>query len=644
MRQLPLPDPGIPDVRSPGRYLWWVARGQLPTVIGGMAFGIIWMVAQSVMPAIIGRAIDEGVRADDTSRLWMWALILLGIGILQAAAGIFRHRFAVQNWLIAAYRTVQVVSRHAVRLGATLPRRVSTGEVVSIGSSDLAHVGNSIEVMGRAAGAVVSFFVVAAILLNASVTLGLIVLIGVPALLLILGPLLKPLQRRSMAQREMMGELNTLASDIVGGLRVLRGIGGEDVFHRRYSEESQRVRQAGVQVGRLQSVLDALQVFLPGVFVVVVVWIGARFAVEGQITPGELVAFYGYSAFLMIPLRTGTEVVNQVIRGLVAGRRICHVISVEPEAQDVESPRSASTDGELVDVRSGLRVQPGRLTAVVSEVPQEAAALADRLGRFADGPVFLDGVSLSELDRGFVRESIVVSDSGATLFSGRLRDELDVRGTATDAQILTAIATASAHDVLEALDGGLDAEVEERGRSFSGGQRQRLVLTRALVADPEILVLVEPTSAVDAHTEARIASRLHAHRRGRTTVVTTASPLMLDYADEVALMQDGRVVAVGRHRDLMDDPRYRRVVREKTPAESVMLFVRPRALSLFTNRDAFMSDRCVDFSKADFVVIHLKMEAIGQISPQQVTSCNPSVTLDESFRNKRFVVYKITKK
>ncbi len=560
MRQLPLSDPGIPDVRSPGRYLWWVARGQLPTVLGGMTFGIIWMVAQSVMPAIIGRAIDEGVRAEDMNRLWMWAALLFGVGVLQAGAGIFRHRFAVQNWLIAAYRTVQVVSRHAVRLGATLPRRVSTGEVVSIGSSDLAHVGNAIEVMGRAAGAVVSFFVVAAILLNASVALGLIVLIGVPALLLVLGPLLKPLQRRSMAQREMMGELNTLASDIVGGLRVLRGIGGEDVFHRRYTEESQRVRQAGVQVARLQSILDALQVFLPGVFVVVVVWLGARFAVEGQITPGELVAFYGYSAFLMIPLRTGTEVVNQVIRGLVAGRRICRVLSVEPEAQDIEAPRSASTDAELVDVRSGLRVQPGRLTAIVSEVPQDAAAVADRLGRFADGPVFLDGVSLSDLDRGFVRQSIVVSDSGATLFSGRLRDELDVRGTATDAEIMTAIGTASAQDVLEALDAGLDSQVEERGRSFSGGQRQRLVLTRALLADPDILVLVEPTSAVDAHTEARIAARLHQHRSGKTTVVTTASPLMLDYADEVALMESGHVVASGRHRDLMDDPRYRRIV------------------------------------------------------------------------------------
>jgi ABC-type multidrug transport system fused ATPase/permease subunit len=560
MRSLPLPDPGTPDVRSPGRYLWWIARGQMPTVIGGVSFGIVWMVAQSIMPAVIGRAIDEGVRAQNMQRLWLWSSVLLGVGVLQALAGILRHRFAVANWLTAAYRTVQVVTRHAVRLGATLPRKVSTGEVVSIGSTDLNHVGNAIEVMGRGAGALASFFVVAIILLNSSMTLGLVVLIGVPLLLLLLGPLLKPLQKRNLAQREMMGELNALASDIVGGLRVLRGIGGEEVFHRRYVSESQRVRSAGVQVAKMQSMLDALQVFLPGIFVVVVMWLGARFAVQGAITPGELVAFYGYSAFLMIPLRTGTEVANKLIRGLVAGRRICRVLSVEPEVHDVGARREASTNAELVDLKSGLRVQPGRLTAVVSDVPDETAALADRLGRFAEGPATLDGVPLSDLEREFVRRAILVSDSSATLFSGRLRDELDIRGTASDDDLLAAIATASADDVLETLDGGLEATVEERGRSFSGGQRQRLVLARALAADPDILVLVEPTSAVDAHTEARIAERLRAQRRGRTTVVTTASPLLLDHADEVALVEAGRVVCVGTHRDLLEDPRYRRVV------------------------------------------------------------------------------------
>jgi ABC-type bacteriocin/lantibiotic exporter with double-glycine peptidase domain len=236
------------------------------------------------------------------------------------------------------------------------------------------------------------------------------------------------------------------------------------------------------------------------------------------------------------------------------------VLSVQPEVVDIEAAGTASTAAELVDVRSGLVVRPGRLTAVVAERPEESAALADRLGRFAEGPVLLDGVSLSHLDRAFVRRSIVVSDANATLFSGTLRDELDPSGTATDEQVMTAMATASAEDVLDLLDGGLNAEVEERGRSFSGGQRQRLVLTRALTLNPDVLVLVEPTSAVDAHTEATIASRLQRYRAGRTTVVTTSSPLLLDRADEVALMEGGRIVLTGLHRDLMEDPRYRRVV------------------------------------------------------------------------------------
>ena len=121
MRSLPLADPGTPDVRSPGRYLWWVARGQLPTIIGGITFGTIWMVAQSVMPAIIGKAIDAGVADQNMSQLWLWALALLGVGVVQAAAGIVRHRFAVQNWLIAAYRTVQLVARVVNRGGMLKP-------------------------------------------------------------------------------------------------------------------------------------------------------------------------------------------------------------------------------------------------------------------------------------------------------------------------------------------------------------------------------------------------------------------------------------------------------------------------------------------------------------------------------------------
>ncbi len=554
---------------SPGAFLWWMARGQWQTLLGGMGFGILAMSCQAVMPAVIGRAIDRGVADKDGSALLTYAGLMLAIGLAQAVTGIMRHRFAVTNWLTAAYRTVQLVGRQAVQLGGTLPRKVSTGEVVAIGTNDLSHLGQVMEVSARFAGATVAFLLVAVILLTTSVPLGLMVLLGVPALMLLIGPLLRPLARRSGRQRQLMGELSNTASDIVGGLRVLRGIGGEQVFHDRYVRESQQTRRAGVQVARLQSMLDALQVLLPGVFVVLVVWLGARYAVQGRITPGDLVAFYGYSAFLLIPLRTATEFANKLIRARVAAGRVCRVLALTSDHQDPADPAEPPPPGaELADARTGLRVRTGLLTAVVSDEPDEAAALADRLGLSAaevDDDVTLGGVPLTRLRRDDVRRRIVVSDTGATLFSGRLGSVLDLAG----GDVRRAMATASTDDILEALPDGLDTVVAERGRTFSGGQRQRLVLARALAADPEILVLVEPTSAVDAHTEARIAARLRGHREGRTTIVVTSSPLVLDAVDQVAFLRGGRVVATGSHRDLLEsDAGYRAVVtREQEPAD-----------------------------------------------------------------------------
>jgi ABC-type multidrug transport system fused ATPase/permease subunit len=560
--ELPLADPGRPDVRSPARLLVWVGRLQLGTLAGGVLFGILWMVAQALMPFALGRAVEDGIVDENSGALALWAGVLLGLGALQAVAGVMRHRFAVSNWIQASFRLAQVVAHHAARSGPAVRARLSTGEVVATVSNDAMRAGGAFDITARLSGAVVSYAVVAFILLSSSVALGLIVLVGVPVLVLTLGTVIRPLQARQAEQREEVGRLTALGADTAAGLRVLRGIGGEHVFLDRYRSRSQRVRQAGVRVAIPQSTLDAAQVFVPGLFVVLVTWIGARFALSGRIGVGELVAFYGYAAFLVIPLRTAAEAVDKVTRALVGARRMLDVLEVrrqvaEPQAPAAEPPPAVP----LVDQRSGLVVEPGLLTCLVAAVPDEAAAIADRLGRFGeDDGVTLGDVLLAELPVDAVRRRIVVSEPEPLLFSGTLRRELDPWVRSRDDEILAAVSVANAEDVLEALPAGLDAPVDERGRSFSGGQRQRLVLARALLSGAELLILVEPTSAVDAHTEARIARRLHEARVGRTTVVVTTSPLLLDQADRVVLIEDGRVVAEGTHRQLLARPDYRETV------------------------------------------------------------------------------------
>ena len=553
MKELPLRDPGTPDTRSPARLLVWVGKHQIPTLLAGVGFGVAWMVAQALMPFAIGRAIDDGIVESDNAALVQWTLILLGLGGVQAFAGVMRHRFAVWNWLLASFRLAQVVAHHTARTGPAVRARLSTGEVVATVSNDCMRAGGAFDITARLSGAVVAYAVVAVILLSSSVVLGLVVLVGVPLLVLVLGTVIKPLQARQREQREQVGKLTALGADTAAGLRVLRGIGGEQAFFDRYRHRSQEVRRAGVRVSLPQSTLDAAQVFVPGLFVVLVTWLGARFALEGTIDVGELVAFYGYAAFLVIPLRTSAEAVDKITRSLVGARRMLDVLTVGREIDEPANPAPEPPPAvPLADPRSGLVVAPGRLTALVSARPEETSTIADRLGRFGDTDgVTLGDVPIADLASDVLRRRIIVSEPDPLLFSGTLRTELDPWKRATDDAILDAVCVANAEDVLDALPDGLDAAVDERGRSFSGGQRQRLVLVRALLSEADTLVLVEPTSAVDAHTEARIARRLHHARAGKTTVVVTTSPLLLDQADTVAYVEGGRVVAEGAHRELL---------------------------------------------------------------------------------------------
>jgi len=569
LTHLPLTDPGSPDLRSPSRFIFHVANGQRRLLAVGITWGVLWMVAQSIVPAALGAAV-QAATDNDRSAVLRWAGVVLFLGVVQALAGILRHRSAVGNWLTSASRVSQMVARHAAYLGGDLPKQVATGEVVAVSSTDVEKIGHVLDMTLRFAGACVSFVVVALLLLHGSLELGLVVIIGMPLLALCIGPFVKPLERREDVQREKVGKATALSADTVAGLRVLRGIGGEQLFLERFGEASQEVRHAAVNTARVRSVMDALQVALPGLFVVAVTWLGAQLVVSGEIDVGQLVAFYGFTAFLVLPLRTVTEMANHWTAGIVAARRIIRVMSLERALAAPTDPADEPTNNRLVDRSSGVVLEPGSLTALVFDDPGEADRVAERLGGYQPNQVTLGGVPLDALSIEVVRRRVLVQDKDPVILSGTLFSLLDIPATGR-VSIEDAVDAACAFDVIESLgddlESALNSQLPERGRTLSGGQRQRLALTRSLIADPDVLILDEPTSAVDAHTEARVAMGIRAVRAGKTTAVITTSPLVLEHVDTVQVVVDGRVLATGSHRQLLNsEPRYRAVVAREDEA------------------------------------------------------------------------------
>ncbi|MFG2024253.1 ABC transporter transmembrane domain-containing protein [Streptomyces sp. NPDC048825] len=553
-------DPGTPDCRSGGRYLWWLVRIQPGRSAAGALLGSVWLVLMALAPYLLARAIDDGLEPGDRAALIGWSAALLGLGAFNAWLGIMRHRTMTRLRMDANFRTVKVVVGHAVRLGAALSRRVGAGEVVTIGVGDVQTISGSLTVVGPGVGALVAYMVVAGLLLTLSPLLAGVVLLGIPVIAVIAGPLLGRLQSTETTYRERQSVLTARIGDLASGLRVLNGLGGKGLVADAFHRDSQRLRAQGYRVGAVTSWLQALGIGLPTVFLAVVTWLAARLAAQGQLTVGELVSVYGYVAVLVPMVAFFVECGYGISRGLVAARRVAAFLRLEPAAD--HGTRDAPAElSVLHDPESGVRVPPGRLTALAGARPAESAAVIDRLGRYAESAATWGGVRLDEIRLAQIRLRILVADNEADLFAGTLRELVSGSRDPAEEDIARAVHAAAADDIVQGLHDGLDSAVDAQGRSLSGGQRQRVRLVRALLAEPEVLLAVEPTSALDAHTEAAVADRLRAERAGRTTVVTSTSPLVLDRADTVFYLVEGKVVASGSHHRLLDEePGYRALV------------------------------------------------------------------------------------
>lgn len=543
--------------------------GQRRHVLRAGLFFMGHQTGEALVPVVAGLTIDRALATGDTMSLVRWLIIL---GAVFATLSF--------SWRYGARANVRAVQGAAHELRIALARRVLDarggadrgrlpGELLSIATADALQAASITTVVARAAALLAAFTVATVALLAASLPLGLLVLLGTPPLLVVLHLLSRPLERRSGAEQAAAARATGLAADLVQGLRILKGIGAEDAASQRYTTASRGALRSTLHAANARAGFNGVTVLGTGLFLALVALVGGRLAAEGDISVGDLIAAVGLAQFLLGPLEALGNLGAQYAAARASARRVGNVLEAPPAVRDGDASLPAPLRGELefrrLSHRSlhnlSLRVPAGELLGIVAADLHDARSLLETLAREADfetGEVLLDGVPLMGLTSEAVHGAVLVAAHDAALFSGTVLENVWLdEGTSHDESILAA---AAADEVLASVASGEDAAVSEGGRSLSGGQRQRIALARALAADPPVLVLHDPTTAVDSVTEARIANGIRTVRRGKTTILVTTSPALLATCDRVVVIERGAIVLDSTHATLLDEDAYREVV------------------------------------------------------------------------------------
>lgn len=515
---------------------------------------------EALVPVLIGALIDEAVATGSGPSLLLWMLVLAADFLVLSTAYRYSARCAERGNQRAAHRLrVRVTERVLDARGGAETRRLP-GELTNIATEDARRVGRLQFAIPYGLCAALAGILVSAIsLLRLSVPLGLTVLLGAPLIVFGAQWIGKPLQRRSEAEQERAAFASGVAADLVTGLRVLKGIGAKRTATERYRTGSRASLAATLRAARAQAWHDAAILTLTGLFIAAVALVGVWLATDGDIGIGGLVSAIGLAQYLLGPFQSFGTLNGTLAKARASAARIEAVLESPAAAEGGTATPTEPVygrlrlDGVCDGPLSGvdLDVEPGELLGVVCREPDAGLALAELLGRQRDprgGRILLDERDLAELHPAALRRAVLVAEHDAELFAGTLSGNVAEAETAAE----PAMRAAAADEVAAGLPDGAATHVAERGASLSGGQRQRVALARALAAEAPVLVLHDPTTAVDAVTETRIAASLREFRAARTTVLVATSPALLALTDRVVLLAGGEITALGTHAELVE--------------------------------------------------------------------------------------------
>ena len=558
--------------------------GQKAGLFAGMVIALCWTAARITVPRFIQLGIDRGVQGDDS--LWLWSGLIAAAGVVSGVFLGLRRLTAFRNARLIEARYRDRLFAHIQRLHIAYHDETATGELMSRANTDLQVFQNVVTMVPVTTGNLLIVIAVVIIMFVTNPMLALLALVGLPFVTVLgrrfsqrLHPALVGVQRES-------AELAGVVEETISGIRVVKGFGSQHVQSMKLAAEAEDVYEQSMIAATVRSkYLPAIEL-MPNLGLVVVLAYGGHLVIEEVLTVGELVGFNLYVLMLIQPLRMLGTVVAQSQRAIAAGERISEVLETAPAIVDPARPKTLPprSGGGTIEFRDvvfsyaadtpspvavldgvNFRIEAGESVAFVGATGCGKSTVAHLLPRFYDvvsGSIELDGIDIRELRRQDLRRAVALVFEETFLFSGTIGDNIAFANPdAEPAAIRQAAQRAGALDFIDALPLGFDTPLGGRGLSLSGGQRQRLSIARAVLADPQVLILDDATSAVDPSKEHEIRSAMSEVMGGRTTIVIAHRPATIALADRVVLLDEGRIVATGDHNDLLaDNERYREVL------------------------------------------------------------------------------------
>src|SRR6478609_1992894 len=542
--------------------------------VGALVLLTLLVVLDLSIPRLIQSLIDHGILAKDRGLVVRTSLLMLGVSALSVFIAIGNNNLSVRVGESVARDLREALFLKIQTLSYGDLDRQKTGQLMVRLTSDTGAVQRLMQITLRI-GTRAPLLMIGSLLLmiSTSPTLALTML---PLLLLTSGLIVFFLVKQEPMFRfvqQRLDRMNTVLQENVAGIRLVKAFVREPFEERRFDAANQAYREQSAKVMRFSAWMPPALTFCVNAGLVVVIWAGGLASARGQLSIGQIVAFTNYLLTTMTPLVMMTMLSNIWASGIASAKRLDEVLSVVPEVSDAKGARTLlvsaaprlvfenvtfAYDGAVSDAvlkQVSFVADPGQTVAILGATGAGKSTLVKLIPRFYDvtsGRVTLDGVDVRSVTEDSLLAAIGIVPQESLLFSGNVRDNIRYgRPGASDEQVIAAAHAAQAHDFIMELPEGYDSRVAQRGANFSGGQRQRLALARALLLRPKLLILDDSTSAVDVETETLIQNALSAQRDAQTRSIVAQRISTVLRADKNLVLDEGRIVAQGTHGELM---------------------------------------------------------------------------------------------